>query len=364
MFEEKNNNKKNQIKKGIAATLASVMLVGGVSPKKIELKEQENEDMNDLNESKRIETAISIESKYKNEGKQLYERAIAANSFVVQFQKDTNLKWDELMAVGIVEYINGEYPTILSYMSEDAAKKELSKITQCIQLIISGNLFPETKNEDIIDLTNYMENEADKEPVSDAMAIGRACVEASLIKASFIDPVTGKKVVTLEPSNEYIKLVERFLIYEKETLNSEELLESGANVRFLVPTIFEIVNNSIRFDMGVLNKDGEVLSEDTIAYPKYFKDENNGTIYLPMWHPETITYFGFQINEGELIRTTTQLSEEEMHNLAGINDFEQTSSQKYENNIVECGLSADARKLIDIAVNDYLELSNTYGKKI
>jgi len=373
MHNEKENNKKNILKRGISSALASAVLVGGIhssaSAKNINSIEDEKDSLNGINpsETDKIESSISIQSNYAKEAKELYLRTVEANSFVVQFQEQTNLKWDEVVATGVAEFINGEYPTSMTYMRADAAEKEISKITGSIQMIISGNLYSETKEQDIVDLTNYIVSEEGKDLVSNAMTMARACVEASLIPASFIDPVTGKKVVTLEPSNEYLNMVKRMLIYERDIFNSHEFLDSEPNIIFLVSTIFEIVNNSIRYDLGVLNKDGEVLSEDTLAYTRYFKDKNNGTIYIPGWHPEVIVYFGYQIDEGKLIYTNVQVSEEEMYTMAGLvslEESEQTNTKNEESNIVECGLSVKAREQINKAVNDLLDLSNTYGKKI
>lgn len=311
---------------------------------------------------------VSEKSNYTGNGSGLYERTVEANSFIVQYQKNTNLKWDEEMAIEVVEFINGEYPTVMKYMSEEASRKEMENIRGCLQMIISGNINPITNEKDIIDLSSYITNEKERALVNNVMTMAMACTDASVD-----EPVNGQAArEKIGFSEEYLNMVRRLLVYERDMLVSSEYLDSTANTRFLIATTFEIINNTI--PEGLYMPGFNIVDEENKDFLgfRYFVDNEKNTVYYPVVGLDGNTnYFEYVHNNDEFVKLNCSYDYADMYAVAGLisdKEYYQLTNKNMDfqvnPNIVECGLKTIVENQVHENMEEILGLSNTYGRRL
>lgn len=353
--------KKESLKKGAATALAATVLAGSMNAA---IKNDSlNENNNDIDAMKQPEppktvSSVSAKSNFTGSGSDLYKRTVEANSFVVKYQKEIGVKWDEEMATEVVEFMNGEYPTVMNYMGEDARNQELEKITNAIGLIIAGNLNMDTSKENVVDLAMFIKNQNDKELVNEVMNIVRTVGEMNENSMSSVrQGYTG----------EYILFIRRLLIYETEFFNRDDYLNSTPNIRFLISNAFQNINNAIPHGISAKLDNGEDI------YLRYFIDQEKNTMYCPMDADVGVVYWEHdpKLNEKDnpLNIVSGSYSEMEMLALGGVitaEDYEKYTNKNFDGeantNLVEKGLIPYVDAQVEIAKNDFLDLNNVYGK--
>ena len=204
--EEKNAKKKENKKKltrGLAASLAAIMIAGGLyscKNGKFDKPKEVTGDMLNPTDPRKTEESVSTKSDFTKEAKELYKETAEINPFILQYQQISNVKWNEELALEVVEFMNGVYPTSMTYMNAENAKAESVELMQAINLLIAGNLYAENKEEQMIDFSKYIANEKDKVLVHNAMTIARACIQESIG-----EPMNGKIIETDEEINKFSK---------------------------------------------------------------------------------------------------------------------------------------------------------------
>ena len=160
--EEQINKNNSTWKKVLSGALAGVILTGGLYHGLKGLSKDNKTYSNELpsEDDKKTETSITQNDeeykKYQEDAKKLHQETVNKNAYILKYQQVSDVKWDEALAVEVVEFINGVYPKELEYMSEQNADARLTEILQAIQLLIAGNLNSETKADDMINLADYV----------------------------------------------------------------------------------------------------------------------------------------------------------------------------------------------------------------
>ncbi len=301
--EEKKNKRKavqKKINKSLAAVLAATVLAGGLyscSKLKEEKGERISKDMLNPTDPRKTEESVTTRSKLLDEAEALYQATIDVNPFILKYQQVSNVKWDKELALEVVEFINGVYPTAMTYMNEENAEKEATEIMEAISLIIAGNLNTETKEEEMIDFSQYIVNEREKVFVHNAMLMARACVNESIG-----EPTNGKIIDEDEWtevnkfSMEYTNAVDQLINYEFDTINDADYLATSFGARYLISSIFTQVNNAFPGVMQtkhVTRVSSESDRREYELYYRYFLDDVRKIMYLPEEGPNgTVQYRG------------------------------------------------------------------------
>lgn len=286
-------------KKGVAALLAAIVLLGVA--KKDEIKEAidaralKNENANNPTQNEAVvefnneETYNSKDNEYYLEvsnydftelGKQLYAETITKENLVLKYQQVVDINWDEDLAIKVVEFMNGKYPTTMLNMSDPDATLRTTEIQQAWSLLITGNLNPETNAEGMIDFANYFIREEDKVLVNNAMAVSRNAMDESLGQPMNGFILDEKDYASINKfSREYLGAVDQLLNYEYDTMRDIKFEQMSSGARWTISTIFQQVNNTVpQWSYIVREKDGV----DKNIYYRRFVDVIENKEYLPM----------------------------------------------------------------------------------
>lgn len=300
--DKEKEKRKREIQKGInkslAAILAAMVLAGGLyscNKAKEEKGEKISKDMLNPTDPRKTEESVTTRSKLISEAEELYKATEEVNPFILKYQQVSNVKWDKELALEVVEFINGVYPTTMTYMNEENADKEATEIMQAISLIIAGNLNTEIKEEEMIDFSKYIVNEREKVFVHNAMLMARACVNESIG-----EPTNGKIIDEDEWtevnkfSMEYTDAVDQLINYEFDTINDADYLGTSFGARYLISSIFTQVNNAFPGVMQtkhVTRVSSESDKREYELYYRYFLDDVRKIMYLPEEGPNgTVQY--------------------------------------------------------------------------
>ena len=231
---------------------------------------------------RKTEQNVSAVSDFTKEAETLYNQTLEKNDFVLKYQQVADIKWNKELSLEVVELVNGLYPLSMQYMNEENAKQEMTEVTQAISLLIAGNLNPETSEENMINLSEFIVNEKEKTFVNNALIISRACINES------IGEPTNGKIIDEEQwsgysnfSKEYKNSVDQLLNYEFETINNPEFLTMSAGARYLITLTFQQVNNVIPQWSYITREKSETDTREYDLYYRYFFDDVEKIPYLP-----------------------------------------------------------------------------------
>ena len=369
--EEKKKETSKKLKKGIAATLAATVLAGALyhgakwGNKKFADKDNEttssyDEFINPTDPRKDDEIVIA-KSNFTKEAEELYNLTVNVNPFVLKYQQVANVEWDKELALEVIEYINTIYPTSMEYMNEADAKAEAIELQQAISLLIAGNLNPETKEEEMIDLSEFMVNEKEKVLVHNAMTIARACIQESIG-----EPMNGKIIETDDEINkfgrEYTNAVDQLLHYEFDTINDTQFLVASSGARFVISSIFQTVNNTIPQWSHITRKSSEQDPREYDLYYRYFNDDYNKVLYLPEPGKNgTTVYYAYWADENSKCNKAGPYTEDVMFAMAGMSVVEEKRDLQIEvnPNIRQLGIQTEIDNRVEDARNELFELTKT-----
>lgn len=362
--EAKKAENKKKITKGLAASLAAIMIAGGLYScgKKFNKPKEVTGDMLNPEDPRKTEVSVSTKSNFTKEAKALYKETIEVNPFILQYQQVSNVTWNEELALEVVEFINGVYPTSMTYMNEENAKVEASEIMQAINLIIVGNLYAENTEEQMIDFSKYIVNEKDRVMVYNSMIVARSCIQESIGQ-----PMNGKIIEDDSEINKFSKKyknsVDRLLHYEFETINHADFLTTSAGTRFLVASIFQNVNNTIPQWSYITRDSSEKDAREYDLYYRYFMDDYEKILYLPEpGQNGTNVYYAHWEDEKSKCHKEGPYTEDVMHAMAGLSTVEEQRNLGIEANpnIRQLGIQTEVDNRVDDAMTEFYGLKNTY----
>lgn len=369
--EEKKKETKKKFTKGLAAILAATVLAGGLyaaskfGNKKFLDKNGETtssyDDFINPTDPRKDEEIVVPKSDFTKEAEELYNLTVNVNPFVLKYQQVANVTWDKELALEVIEYINTIYPTSMEYMNEADAKAEEIELQQAISLLIAGNLNPETKEEEMIDLSKFMVNEKEKVLVHNAMIIARACIQESIG-----EPMNGKIIETDEEMNkfsrEYKDSVDQLLNYEFDTINSTDFLVASSGARFVISSIFQTVNNTIPQWSHITRKTSETDTREYDLYYRYFNDDYNKVLYLPEpGQNGTTVYYAYWADEKSKCNKAGPYTEDVMFAMAGMSLVEEERDLQIEvnPNLRQLGIQTEIDNRVEDARTELFELAKT-----
>lgn len=387
---KKKQTKKNFLK-GLSVTLAATVLAGGlyIAGKNMKKTKPEetvgeivSEEMYNPTDPRKTIIVEEPRSDYTTEAAALYKETEEINPFIIRYQQVVNINWNQELALEVVEFINGQYPTSMLAMNEENAEEERTKIMQAIDLLIAGNLNPEVTANEMINLEKYIVNEQGKVLVHNAMTIARACINESIgepnngeiieykdwieIPKPYIDS-NGKLNFSeiVDESNwtnvnkfskSYTDSIDQLLNYEYDTLNDPSFLSASSNVRIVVSSIFQSINATLPTKPYyiTINAPGK---EETILYYRYFYDEVNDVAYYPEEGKNaTIQYREYFKDENKETKSGKVYSENEMFVMAGspleLNDSK-TYASEANSNIKQYGIQTKLDSVYNTAIDDF-----------
>jgi len=372
--EERKKTTKKKFIKGLSAMLAATVLAGGLyaaskfgNKKFTENNENNKETTSNYDEfvnptDPRKDTEIVVPtSDYTKEAEELYNLTATVNPFILKYQQVANVTWDKELALEVIEYINTLYPTSMQFMNEADAKAEAIELQQAISLLIAGNLNPETKEEEMIDLSQFMISEKEKVLVHNAMTIARACIQESIG-----EPMNGKIIETDEEMNkfsrEYTNSVDQLLHYEFDTINDPDFLVASSGARFVISSIFQTVNNTIPQWSHVTRQSSEQDPREYELYYRYFNDDYNKVLYLPEpGQNGTNVYYAYWADETSDCHKAGPYTEDVMHAMAGLSTVEEQRNLGIEANpnIRQLGIQTEVDNRVEDARVELFELAKT-----
>ncbi len=371
--EEKEKKKKIvQIKlnKGLATLLAAATISGAAYGciKAMDKKQEQNTDeitvpptTMEVNETIATEPT-TIENKevvvydFTKEAQDLYRSTIEKNQYILKYQQVSQLNWNEDLALEVVEYINGVYPTAMTYMNNEDAQSEAERIMEAINFITAGNLNTDSKEEDMIDLSQYILNEKERVFAHNALVIARRCIQESIG-----EPSNGKILPEDEWTDinkfsmEYINSVDQLLNYEIDTISDTAFLTSSEGSKFLIGTIFQSIN-------ATLPAWSYVTRDNDQIYYRYFYDDMNEIKYLPEQGKNNVEqYKAYSVVDGKLVDKNAY-SYDEMCAMAQIDtDSEERYFETNENtNIRKLGIEVELEKIVNNSREEFIKQANTY----
>lgn len=360
--KEKNKNDiKKKLTKGLASVLAAAAIVGGIYHGGKFIKQKHNGS--NPEDPRQTEESVTAISKFKKEGKQLYQIIQNSNPYITQYQQAVGLIIDEDMCVNIVEYMNGVYPTSMIYMNPQNATATITETRQAINLIIASNLFPDVKPENMIDLSAFIVDENGKALINNSMLVAR-----SMINESIGEPMNGE-IMNVDDfslinafSMQYEGAVSQFLHYQLDVQNSSTYLTLPAGTRFVISSIFQNGNNTVPEDSYVIRK--SQLDPEEVKVPfVYFFDDYTKYIYLARITNEGNTIF---------VRTYTDeygqckeeaFAKEVMYAWAGLKTVDEQRELGITPNptLHECGILNETNNRVIDAIEDFDQLIMTTG---
>ena len=298
--EEKNIKKQNTIeklKKQIVTILANLTIVGDeILSKSKKVKK------------KTLDEGLFINRQYSDNSRKLYQDIIDKNSLVLRYQQVINVNWDENIALSLIELLNNSNITSIQNMNFENSVNEIKKILQLLIIVIYNNLSPETAIENMINLTEYIDNEKDKVLVHNSMVIARNAVNELFGEQTIIPILDESNYSTINKfSNEYKGAVNQLLNYEFKTMNDREFLILNKSSRWIIISIFELVNSLISDESSI---DIEVAGSIKKMYYRYFVNNIENKIYVPIIGTNGIEYYEY--------KTKQMYSREDMFAVAGL----------------------------------------------
>lgn len=375
--EEKQAKKKetqNKIKKGLAASLAAIVLAGGLyscskmGNKKFLDKNKEttsnyDEYINPTDPRKDDQMEIVMPNiDFTAQAEELYNETVNINPFILKYQQVSNVTWDKELALEVVEYINGVYPTSMTFMNDENANAEMTELMQAINLLIAGNLNPSNKEEQMIDFSKYIIDEKDRVMVHNSMLIARACIQESIG-----EPMNGKIIESDSEMNnfsrEYKDSVDRLLHFEFEGVNHADFLTAPAGTRFLVASIFQNINNTIPQWSYITRESSEPDPREYDLYYRYFSDDYEKILYLPEPGKNgTTVYYAHWADEKSMCHKEGPYTEDVMFAMAGLSLLEEQRHLNIEANpnIRQLGIQTEIDNRVDDAMTESFALRTTY----
>lgn len=364
--EEQIKKNNSTWKKVLSGALAGVILTGGLYHGLKGLSKDNKTYSNELpsEDDKKTETSITQNDeeykKYQEDGKKLHQETVNKNAYILKYQQVSDVKWDEVLAVEVVEFINGVYPKELEYMSEQNADARLTEILQAIQLLIAGNLNSETKADDMINLADYVSNIKEKAIINNAFVISR-----NVVSESIGEPVNGKIIESDDEINnfsrEYTNAVDEFMHHEFETINKGDFITSSMGCRFTTSSIFHFMNGMIPQWSYITRESSETDKREYDLYLQYFQDDVEKDLYLPEPGKNGTVQYKC-VYEDEKGRCKEKIyTEDEMLALAGISSEEEQRNLKIEANpnIHELGIYIQNKSALKRAQEEIMNLNNT-----
>lgn len=372
--EDKRRKTKKNVTKGLAGVLAATVIAGSLySCSKFGKKTIKNDNkettssydefINPTDPRKDMEIVVE-KSDFTKEAEELYNLTETVNPFILKYQQTADVKWTKELALEVVEYLNGIYPTAMEYMSEEDAYAEAIEIEQAISLIIAGNLNAENTTEQMIDLSKFIMNEEEKAMVNNAMIVARNCINESIG-----EPMNGKIIETDEEINKFSKdytdSVSKLLNYEFETVNQTEFLTSSSGIRYTITNIFFQIDSSIPQWSYIDRKSSETDKREYRLYYRYFFDDYEKIEYLPEPGKNgTNVYYAHYTDDENKCKVEGPYTEDVMHAMAGltVEDTGKTYNIEANPNIRRLGIQTEVESRFNEATNEFLELTTVNSK--
>lgn len=331
---------KNKKKAMLAALLLSVTTLSGCNL--TSCNKTNGEDLN------RIERQAQEDSEYAEAGKKLYDEIKSNPVF-------RGIKWDKNLALKVVELLNEHYPTASTYMNSENAKNATDQTLKVIEDIIRINLDPNTKPEQMINLSDYVERDRHKAFLNNSMILTKDAVE-EIMAGKFIDE-------TKWSSNEKVKSATSSLLnYEFDTTNDSDFLEMSAGVRFTIQTMYNEANKYVPEESYIHRNQSEETVRDYDLYLIYFTNDLEKRVYLPRRTKDNeiefvYTYPGCKEEE--------RYTKEEMYALAGLSSFEEQKRLGIEPKlwIWQMGIQVEIENRIEDAKTEIYNAKDAYVLK-
>lgn len=336
--EEKNKRKieiTEKLKKGFVSILANLSIIEG------NIK-------NNKGKKQTTKAEVFINNIFVNNSKILYQETINKNSPLLKYQQIININWNENLALEIVELLNNSYPNSIRNMNFENSKNEVNKILQSLVLLVTGNLNPETKVVNMIDLSKYFTLEKNRVLVYNAMIIARNAINELIGESTNNQVLDESNYSSINKiSNEYKGAVNQLLNYEFKTLNDKEFLKLDNSTKWLITLIFELVNNIIPEESSI---DIEVSGKIQKMYYRYFSDFVENRIYIPkIDENKNILYFDMSMNQ--------LYSKEDMFALAGLSLLEESDIEPNPN-IHELGISIGIEEKFNLVSEEIFNIKD------
>ncbi len=299
--ELRKNTLNEKLKKGIVAILADLTIFADdyISKNKKARKQEKSDN-------------IFINRQYVDNSKKLYQEIINKNSCLLKYQQVINMAWDENSALQLIELINGSYSNSIKNMNLDNSVAEIKKLLQAIILIVMDNLNPNTNQENMINLHSYIDSLKDRTLIYNSMIVAKNAVNELVGDLTIMQTLDESMYSTVNKfTNEYKGAVNQLLNYEFKTINDSEFLSMNKNTRWIIISIFELVNKLIPEESSI---DIEVAGVIKKMYYRYFADIIESKIYVPIINENGIAYY-----EG---KTGNVYSKDDIFALAGLSLLE------------------------------------------
>ena len=239
---------------------------------------------------------------------------------------------------------------------------------QAIDLIIAGNLYPETKEEEMIDLSKYIKEEKERVYVHNAMTIAKACINESIGEPNngeILDETEWSKVNKF--SREYIDSIDQLLNYEYYTLDESSFLNCSANTRCVITSIFQSINASLPTQPYYITLRSSAKDENGMKmYYRYFYDDVNGIAYYPEEGKNaTIQYREYWKDANNETQVGEVYTEDEMFVMAGSPlqiDDRKTYNTDEDKNVKEYGIQNKVDSAYNLAIEDFNSMRKSYIK--
>ncbi len=327
------NNKRKAM---LAALLLSVTTMSGCNL--TSCNKTNGEDL------RKIEKQAEEDSEYTEAGKKLYDEVKSNTVF-------RNVKWDKYTALKVVELLNEHYPTASTYMNSENAKNATDQTLKVIEDIIRTNLDPNTKPEQMINLSDYVERDRDKAFLNNSMILTKDAVE-EIMAGKFIDETNWS-------SNEKVrKATDALLNYEFDTTNDSDFLEMSAGVRFAIQTMYNEANKYVPEESYITRSQSEEDVREYDLYLIYFTNDLEKKVYLPRRTKDNKIEFVYTYPDCKEERYT----KEEMYALAGLSSFEEQKKLGIEPKlwIWQMGIQVEIENRIDDAKTEIYNAKDAY----
>lgn len=330
---------KNKKKAMLAALLLSVTAMSGCNL--TSCNKTNGEDL------RKIERQAEEDSEYTEVSKKLYDEVKSNSVF-------RNVKWDKNTALKVVELLNEHYPTASTYMNSENAKNATDQTLKVIEDIIRTNLDPNTKPEQMINLSDYVERDRDKAFLNNSMILTKDAVE-EIMAGKFIDETNWS-------SNEKVrKATDALLNYEFDTTNDSDFLEMSAGVRFAIQTMYNEANKYVPEESYITRSQSEEDVREYDLYLIYFTNDLEKKVYLPRRTKDNKIEFVYTYPDCKEERYT----KEEMYALAGLSSFEEQEKLGIEAKlwIWQMGIQVEIENRIDDAKTEIYNAKDAYVLK-
>jgi len=239
------------------------------------------------------------------------------------------------------DYINGLYPIVMEEMTEEQRNEKAREILANIQQIIATNLSLDTKEEDMLDFSSYIETKTEREIVEKSMNLARNVVEAS-----------NKSERELEEA------VTNLMNYEFDTINNPDFLTMPSGTRYLITEIFRQVDSYIPRWSFVERKSSEMDTRKYDLYYFYFRNDTEDKTYFPERYKENDVLYVYT----DRYCAREAYTEDEMLAMAGLLSVnEQVQLGVMANSSVHIlGLRPEIVLRNEEAQNEFINLKDTF----